>query len=374
MNMDVFTAPLRWAARQIVMMQLDRYIETAVFKSVAMVALGLTGLFTLFQFVDQLGSVGKGQYGWFDAIKYVLLTTPSLLLQITPVSMLLGTLLALGALANSNELGAMQAVGISSHRIVGWIFRLAVPIVIAAFLLAEFVIPPAQHMALAGRTAKISASATVPSGEGFWAHGDDQYLNVGRLGYGNDAKSIDIYAFSKAGALTRFIHAERADIRPDGTWLLSRVLRKQYNDTKILTDRLASLEWKSFLRPHQVQLLTLPPDSMPPIELYKYVRNLKKQHQQATRYKQELWTKISFPLTLIAMILIAIPFVFGPPRTQSTGQRITIGASIGIVFSLSQQIAIHLGLLLNINPAVAAMTPSLILLTLAFYLFNRAHI
>jgi lipopolysaccharide export system permease protein len=356
------------------MMQLDRYVEAAILKSVAMVALGLTGLFTLFQFVDQLSSVGKGRYGWIDAIEYVALTAPSLLLQITPVSMLLGTLLALGALANNNELAAMQAVGISGQRIAGWIFRLALPIVIAAFFLAEFVIPPAQHMALAGRTAKISSAATIPSGEGFWAHGDNQYLNVGRLGYGNNAKNIDIYSFSGTGEMTRFIHAERADIRPDGIWQLSHVLRKQFDDTKIQTDRLPLLEWKSFLHPHQVQLLTLPPDSMPPIELYKYVRTLKKQRQQATRYEQELWTKISFPLTLAAMILIAIPFVFGPPRTQSTGQRITIGASIGIVFSLSQQIAVHLGLLLNINPAIAAMTPSLILMTVALYLFNRAHI
>lgn len=363
-----------WARRLFVMTQLDRYIELAVLQMVTLVALGLTGLFSLFQLVDQLSSVGQGRYGWIDAIEYVLLTTPALLLQVAPVAMLLGILLSLGALANSNELVAMQAVGVSGRRIIGWIFRLATPIIIIAFLMAEFVIPPAQHLALSERTAKISSSSSIPSGDEFWAHDGQQYLHVGRINYGNHAKDIDVYTFTDEGELTQFIHADRADIRPDGTWFLRRVLKKTITNSKFHTERLPSLLWKSFLRPHQVELLTLPPDSMPPIELYKYVQTLKKQHQQAARYEQELWTKSSFPLTIIAMILIAIPFVFGPPRSQNTGQRITIGASIGIVFSLSQQIAIHLGQLLNMSPAIAAMTPSLLLMALAIYLLNRAHI
>ena len=50
-----------------------------------------------------------------------------------------------------------------------------------------------------------------------------------------------------------------------------------------------------------------------------------------------------------------------------------IGAIFGIVFSLSQQIADYLALLLDLNPAIPALVPSLLLMVLAFYLFRRAH-
>lgn len=353
---------------------LGRYIEIATLRAFVLVASALISLFSLLEFVDQLRDVGQGHYRMIDALVYVLLTAPSRLLQLTPVSLLLGSLLALGALASNNEITAMRALGISERHIVGWLLKLALPIMIVLFLVAEFVIPPAQQLAQAERTSKMSASTPLRSNNGFWAEGDRQYLNVRHFDHGNIPRNIDIYAFTANGELKSFIHADRADVRPDGTWLLTGVLRKQFYPSQIQAEHLASISWNSFLHPQQVRLLILPPESMPPVELYKYVRDLKRQHQQVARYEQELWEKTSIPLTMVAMILIAIPFVFGPLRTHSTGQRIAVGAFIGIVFTLSQQITSHLGLLFNLSPALTAITPTLLLMIFAGYLFNRAHL
>ena len=75
---------------------------------------------------------------------------------------------------------------------------------------------------------------------------------------------------------------------------------------------------------------------------------------------------------MAAMMMIAMPFVFGPLRTQSAGQRMMIGAMIGIVFSLAQQITTYLGELLNVSPALTATMPSVALMVVALYLFRRA--
>lgn len=357
------------------MILLDRYIEAAALKAFVLVASALTALFSLLEFVDQLRDVGQGHYRVIDAFVYVLLTAPSRLLRLVPVSMLLGSLFALGTFAGNSELTAMRSIGISERRIVWWILKLAGPIVIVLFLIAEFAIPPAQQLAQTERMSRMSSSsAPLRSSNAFWAEGDHQYLNVRHFDHGNIPKNIDIYAFTADGNLKSFIHANRADVRPDGTWLLTGVLRKRFDTSQIQTEHLASFSWNSFLRPQQVQLLILPPESMPPVELYKYVRDLKRQHQPAARYEQELWKKANIPLTMATMIFIAIPFVFGPLRTQSTGQRITIGAIVGIVFSLIQQITGQLGLLLNLSPAFTATAPSLLLAVFAGYLFHRAHI
>lgn len=357
------------------MILLDRYIEAAALRTFLLVAAGLTALFSLLEFVDQLRDVGQGHYRTIDALFYVLLTAPSRLLQLAPVSMLVGSLFALGAFASNSELTAMRAIGISERRIIWWILKLAGPILIALFLIAEFVIPPAQQLAQSERTSKISSSAApLRSNNGYWAEGGHQYLNVRHFDHGNIPRNIDIYAFSAGGLLKDFIHADRAAIMPDGTWLLTDVLRKRFDTPQIETDHLASLSWNSFLHPQQVHLLILPPESMPPVELYKYVRDLRRQHQEAARYEQELWAKIDIPLSMAAMILIAIPFVFGPLRTQSAGQRIAVGAIIGIVFTLVQQIASHLSLLFNIDTAFAATAPTLLLLALALYLLRRSHL
>jgi lipopolysaccharide export system permease protein len=373
---------------------LERYIAVATVKALGVVSAGLTSLFSLLEFVDQLHDVGKGHYRLIDALVYVLLTAPARLLQLMPAAMLFSCLFALGALATRGELTAMRAGGLSPGRIVGSVLKLAGCAVVALFLLAQFVIPPAQQLAQAERASRLSSSEAVRSGNSFWAAGDHQFLNVRRFDNGNIPSDLYLYEFAANGELLEFIQADHAEVHPDGTWLLEDVSIKRFSgnrsgaqgiprsasgatwdatrDTRIETDRLASVLWHSFLRPRQASVLILPADSMQPIELYQYVRDLERRNQPAARYAQELWAKIDIPLSMAAMILIAAPFVFGPLRSQGTGQRMMIGTMIGIVFSLVQQITTYLGLLLNLNPALTATVPSVALMALALYLFRRA--
>ena len=356
------------------MKRLDRYVAAATLRSLILVAFGLTALFSLLEFVDQLRDVGHGRYGVTDAFLYVLLTVPSRLLQLMPVSLLLGSLFALGNLSNDSELIAMQSVGVSERQIIGWVLQLAAPIVVILFLVAEFVIPSTQRLAQGQRMSRLSTETTIEDGNGFWAESDHQYLNVRWVDYGNVPRDIDIYAFAEDGALKSFIHADSATIESKVSWLLKGVVRTRLQTPDVETEHLPSLHWDTFLRPHQVQLLILPPDSMPPLELYRYVRQMKRQNHQVARLEQAFWTKVSIPLSMVAMVLVAVPFVFGPPRARSAGQRITIGAGVGIVFSLTQQIVSLGGLLLDLNPAVGAMAPSLMLMAFSYYLARRAAI
>jgi lipopolysaccharide export system permease protein len=369
---------------------LERYIVVATLKALGLVSVGLTTLFSLLEFVDQLHDVGKGHYRLIDAFVYVLLTAPERLLQLMPAAMLFACLFALGSLASRSELTAMRAGGVSPHRIVGTVFKLAGYTVVALFLLAQFVIPPTQQLAQAQRASRLSTSEAVRSGNSFWAAGDHQFLNVRRFDNGNIPSDIYLYEFAASGELERLIQADHAEVRPDGTWLLKEVSRKRFSgarsaaegiprsaggatrDTRIETDRLASLVWRPFLRPRQASVLILPANSMQPIELYQYVRDLERRGQPAARYAQELWAKIDLPLAMAAMILIAAPFVFGPLRTRGAGQRMMIGTMIGIVFSLIQQITVYLGQLLNLSPALTQMGPSVALMALALVLFRRA--
>jgi lipopolysaccharide export system permease protein len=354
-------------------MLFDRYVRGATLRAFLLISAGLTALFSLLTFVEQLSYVGQGHYRLTDALIYVLLTAPYRLVQLTPVSMLLGTLLALGALARGSELTAFRSLGVSQLRIVGAVLKLALPIIAVLFLLAQFVIPPAQQLAQREQAAALSDAVPLVSSGGFWAENGQRYLNVQDFVSGSELRGINIYTFDDNGALLVYLHADRAEIEPDGTWLLTGVQRNRVVASQFVTDRLASMRWNSFITARQVQLLTLPPETMPPIALYAYIQQLKHLHQQAIRYEQTFWTMVGIPLSIIAMVLIAAPFVFGSQRSVSAGRQLLIGTIIGIVFLLSQQITGYLGLLLDLNPAVSALAPSLLLLGLGGYLLERAH-
>jgi lipopolysaccharide export system permease protein len=354
------------------MTRLERYIAIATLKALLAVSAGLTVLFSLLEFVNQLHDIGKGSYRLIDAFVYVLLTAPARLLQLMPAAMLFACLFALGTLANRAELTVMRASGISPALILGAVFKLGIATLVGLFVLAEFVIPPAQQLAQTQRESRLSSLGAVRGSNSFWAAGDHQFLNVRRFADANIPADIYLYEFSPAGNVQGVIQAERAEVRPDGTWLLEGVSSKRFSSTQIDSEQLATFVWHSFLRPQQVSLLTLPAESMRPLDLYRYVKDLERRHQPAARYDQELWAKVDLPLAMAAMILIAVPFAFGSLRTRGMGQRMMIGTMIGIIFTLVQQITSYLGLLLNVSPVLTATAPSIALVALGVYLFRRA--
>lgn len=351
---------------------LDRYVGGSVFRSFILVAGALTALFSLLAFVEQLAHVGQGRYSLFDAFAYALLTAPSRLVQVATVAMLLGCLLALGTLGRNSELTAMRSLGISEFRILGAVLKLAVPIILALFLIAQLIVPPAQRRAETERSAALSTAPIGHDQDGIWAQGPHQFLSVRGFRGADEADGIDIYAFAADGSLSRIVHAKRAELRPDGTWLLAGVRRKIIAGSTVRSERLASLPWRPFLSSAQIRLLRLPPAAMPPVGLFRYVRHLRRENLPGLRYEQALWRQISLPLSMVAMILASAPFVFAPSRNQGIGQKIAIGAIIGVVFSLVRQLAGHLTFLLDVAPAATALAPPLLLI-LAAYLYQRAN-
>lgn len=348
----------------------DRYVGWMILRACGLVAAAMTALFSLLEFVEQLASVGEGHYSVADAALYTLCTMPYRLLQVTPAAMLIGCLLALGGLARRSELTALRAAGMSEYRIGGVAIRLTIPIGLLLFLLAQYGIPISQQFAQQERSAALYTS--LRSEDEFWAYGDRQYLHVEHFERRDIPTDIDVYEFNADGTLAEYLDADRADLLPDGRWLLVNVIRKRLLGGGFQTQRLATLDWQPFLSVRQTQLLRLPPDSMPPIGLYRYIRSLQERHLEALQYQQEFWMKVDVPLSVLAMVFISFVFVFRPSRTQNAGAQIAIGAGFGVVCSLAQEIAGNLNLVLDLNPAVAALTPSVLLMLLATSLFRRA--
>ena len=227
-------------------MLLDRYIGWTVLRSFLLIAAGLTALFSLLVFVEQLGLVGQGQYRATDALTYTLLTAPDRLLQLAPVCMLLAALLGLGQLARGSELTALRSFGVSEARIIAAVLKLCGPVVLGLFLMAQFIIPPAQLAAQRSQAAALGDALPGLSDGGFWAEKDHEFLNVRSFTGGDMLHGVSLYAFDPSGGLRLYIQAARAQIAPGGSWTLSGVIRKTLHNGQIQTDRPASLDWTPF--------------------------------------------------------------------------------------------------------------------------------
>jgi len=350
---------------------LDRYIRLHVAGGYLLIMLILITLFTFLDFVEQLDDIGKGDYQLGDVCVFVLLMAPRRLLDLVPATALLGGALALGNLAGSHQLVAMRAAGVSVAQI-GWaVMKTGLVLIAAVVVLTEFVVPPLQQMAYERQLMTMGRIRALRTDQGFWSRDGMRFINIRQIRHGRIPTNINIYEFDEKGRLLHLIHADSADIAQHDNWVLNGVWRKTLDGQNITTVRLPSETWRPFLSDAQMQALEYPADSLAPTDLYQYIHYLQASGQDTQPYELQLWQKLVLPFTTGAMVLLSIPFVFSLPRLSHAGQRIFVGAIIGILLYFLNQVVANLGLLLDLSAPVMVLSPVVLILGFTGWLFRR---
>jgi lipopolysaccharide export system permease protein len=343
---------------------IDLYLGKSFTRCFLLVLSILGFLFSFFEFILELDEVGKGHYQLTDALSYVLLTLPGRILDLIPQSCLLGGVIALGLLADKNELIAMNAGGISVRRICWSVIAAATLPMLASGILAEFIVPPLEQQARTGRLVALSDASITFTKDGFWARNGPVFIHVNKIHLGGVPVGVDIFEWDHEGRLRVFTHAREADVTEDKRWVLTDVEQKSFTAQGVTTRRFPSLTLESFLSKEQMTIQS-------PSDLYQYIRLLRATGQNSDQYELLFWQKVSTPLSTVALVLLSLTFVFGTTRRHTAGFRIMIGAIVGIGLYFLNQILGNLGLVLGLNLAFIAMAPVAAILCLALWLFSR---
>jgi lipopolysaccharide export system permease protein len=354
-----------------IMKTLDRHIGISFLKSFLLIFAILVALFSLLEMMSQLDDVGKGNYQIADVLIFIALTLPRRMLELMPISTLLGSVIALGILADHGELLAMQAGGVSVRRICSSVFAAGSILILLTGLLAEMIVPPLDQLARKKRALAVSGSGFTLTKQGFWARRGNSYIHVGKTLADGVAANVDVFETDNKGRLEVYTYAREAKIQNGNRWILKEATRKTFTDAGIDTSHISDLVLDSFLSTDQVEVLEIPADSLSAADLYRYTLALRESGQNSDRYDLALWRKLGVPLTTGAMVLLSLPFVFGSNRRITAGKRIMLGSFVGLIFYFADQVIVNLGLLLSVNPVITAMTPVLLISGTALWRLRR---
>jgi len=352
---------------------IDFYIAKSFIRCFLVVLSVLGFLFTFFELIMELYDLGTGQYQITDALSFVFLTLPGRISELIAPSSLLGGIVALGLLADNNELVAMRASGISVHRICWSVIGAAAVPMLVVGLFAEYIVPPLEQKARTLRLVALTGADITFTASGFWARNGPVFIHVRKIHRGGMPVDVDIFEWDGEERLRIFTHARNAVVRKDKQWVLTDVSQRVFTESGILTRRLPTLTLGAFLSAEQMTIQEFPPETLSPSDLYRYVRLMEERGQNADQYDLVFWQKITSPLSTGAMVLLSLTFVFGPIRASTAGFRIMVGSIIGIVTHFLNQIFGHLGLLLSLNLALCTIIPPVAILCLAFWLLSRGR-
>lgn len=350
---------------------IDIYIGKTVLSSTLMSLFILTCISGLFRFIEQLKSVGKGDYDALHAALFTLYSMPTDIEVFFPMAALIGGLTGLGMLASSSELVVMQAAGLSRFNIVLSVMKTALLMIIAVMVVGEWIAPATQKQAREIRAQAISGGSLISAKQGVWAKDGTSFVNIGVVEDTGRLNTITVYLFDDALNLKEILNASNGIFQED-SWLLSDVTRLTFTAEKISKTSLPELQWQSTLTPDKLGVVTIKrPEYLAIKDLVDYLDYLKANKQDGGRYELAFWRKVFAPITIAVMLFMALSFIFGPLRSVTMGARIILGVITGFSFYTANQIFGPISLVYQLPPVLGALLPSLLFMGVSFHFIRQ---
>ena len=321
----------------------------------------LVGLVLVLMTLDLLGESGKilavPGNGDSELWRYVALRLPLLASRFLPFSVLLGTLIMFVALNQNSEVVAMKAAGISAHQMLAPLILASIVVSGIAFAFNETVVVRSARAVTAWSD---NDYRPIPPERGYltnvWiARGSDHIRarHVGGRGADFHAEGVTIYQ-RQGGALRRVIDAEQAT--PDGDmWRLTGV--KIYDAATNSVTRTPEMMGLNGLTAQQLTLARVDPDETSFWDLRERIAEMEAAGKQTDQARAGLWHKISSPLSIVLMPLLAAVAAFGLARSGKVLLRAVVGMALGFAYFVADNFSLAMGNVGAYPPLLAAWAP-----------------
>ncbi len=354
------------------MILLDRYIAKSVLSAIALVTFMLVGLQIFILLVHELGDIGKANYGIAEALKFVLLLMPYQVYLFFPMASLMGCLIGLGIMANHRELVVMRAAGMSIWQVTLAVLKAAMLVIILVTAIGETIVPKLASIANDQKIQALSSGQALRTSTGVWLRYKNDFITVGTIL--PDNRLLDVFQFRfDAGYHLRLARKIERIEYFHGVWHAYGVAETRLQDDKTEALHIPEMQWDVLIQPSILRVGGSEPDEMSLVQLYQYLRAQKRSQQNTINFQLAYWQRLIQPLTTLVMMVLSIPFIFGPLRSSTMGSKLMVGAAVGFGFHMLNHFFGPVCEVLQWPPVVAGLGPTAIFAVLGLYLMRKAR-
>lgn len=351
---------------------LDRYIAKTVLSAIGLVTLMLVGLQIFILFVNQLDDLGKADYGITQAAVFVLLQLPYQVYLFFPMASLLGSLIGLGVMANHSELVVMRAAGMSIAQITASVLKASVLVIILITSMGELLVPMMAQYANDYKTSALTGGQALRTAHGVWVRYDNDFISIAEVLPDKILRGIYQFRFDNEHHLQLARTIEKAQFINDA-WIAYGVKQTEFSANSTYARTNAQMVWDVSIKPQILMISSIEPDEMTLHELNRYLREQKRSKQNAHQYKLAFLQRIIQPLTTMVMMVLAIPFIFGPLRSSTMGSKLLVGATVGFSFHIVNRFFGPVSTVFQWPPELAALGPTFVFAFIGLYLMRRVR-
>jgi len=352
----------------------DRYITKTLLSYTIIVLVVWTSIYSFFNFLAELNSIGKDGYTILSAFTYVILQLPEVVYKQASPIILLGCILGMGHLASTGQLLIFRVSGASILKITLLTLKNSLLFVFIFISIGEFLAPISSSFADSSRSNAMGNSSTSGNQIGFWIRDGDNFINVKRNIEGTLFSGITVIEVNSSNKIERVIKSENAIFDGDSIDMSGSEIFSI--DELNSFDRISLKERNSYNKTVSfdqdlIDSLEKEPEDLSSWTLIKQIRFLSDNKLRSGVFEVELYKRLIQPITLIAMILLAMLFIFGSTREATLGRKIFFGVALGLSFEMLTRIASAMVLGLDFSPFLSSILPPIVVMFISIILLLK---
>ncbi|MGL4987722.1 MAG: LptF/LptG family permease [Cetobacterium sp.] len=358
------------------MKKLDIYVSKNFIKSFLLSLIAFINIFILSQLFKIIRYITEGRMTIVQSITYILYLLPKIFIEVTPLAILLGSLMCINRMASNLEIISLKTAGISFRRIVRYPIIISVFISLIVFQVMNKIYPSTLLKSRAMRAGREISERVLPSVKNnaflrtennivYYIKKVDRLENSGEviqvITLDTDFKNIKEIITAKSGKFDLI----------KNQWILKDVV---INNIENKTEKVKSVYTDIKLNKSPSDFITIQgdPDELTNSEIWKAIRDIRTTGGDIKEPLSVLGKRYSFPFASFIVSFLGLSLGSRYVRGASA---ISIALSVGLGYSYYIVQASFEALSVNgiLNPFVSGWIPNIIFLSLGVYFMRKAE-
>jgi lipopolysaccharide export system permease protein len=342
---------------------LEKYLAKEILKCLAIVLAVVLGLYVIVEFFNKADNFMEAGLSIAHLIRYLQLKLPQIIVQITPIGILIAVLVAFGLMNKNNEIIALKSSGVGVYFLLRPVLVIAVLLGITLFFLSEIIVPitisKANRIWL-NEVQKRPVAATKQ--KNIWIKGNhaiyfikyfnprDQSISGVTLNYLNDEFE-----------LSRRVDADRAIYRSN-QWEFYDVMEQEFNagsktyDVRFYPQRAEAFD----ILPEDLHRVFKKSEEMNIVELFSYIQEVEQEGYDAAAFRVDLHARFALPVLAIIVCIIGVGIAVKRKGREGLSINIAFGAAVVFLYWVLHSFCLSLGYGGILPPFVAAWISNII--------------
>lgn len=353
---------------------LDRYLAKEVLKHFAIVLFAVIVIYLAADFFENIDRFMEAGLPLSKALEYFQLKLPLIIVQITPVGILLAVLITFGLMNKNNEIIALKSGGMSVYLFLKPVLSLGILFTIVYFIFAEVVVPVTVSKANEIWRVEVKKLTVTAERKNIWIKG---HRSIAFISYFNPRdktiSGVTLNLFDGNFRLIRRVDAARGKFK-DNQWIFYDVMEQKLNPqngsyaVSFEDQKIETLD----LTPEDLKRVAKKSEEMSFQELYHYIQNVESEGYDATPYRVDLQAKFALPLSCIIVCIIGASITLKKTTREGLALSITLGIVIVFLYWVTQSFCTSLGYGGVLPPFIAAWIANFIFTCFACINFLNA--